>query len=83
MIRRDIVEKIGEIFDTGFWHCGCDNLLFAKMKKLGIFKRADKAVVKHYHFAKEGGNQWDKVYELAYSHKEADRELLAKRLAEL
>ena len=82
MIRRDIVEKIGEIFDTGFWHCGCDNLLFAKMKKLGIFKRADKAVVKHYHFAKEGG-QWDKVYELAYSHKEADRELLAKRLKEL
>jgi glycosyltransferase involved in cell wall biosynthesis len=36
MIRRDIVEKIGEIFDTDFWHVGCDNLLWAKMKKLGI-----------------------------------------------
>lgn len=82
MIRRDIVEKIGEIFDTEFYHCGCDNLLWAKMKKLGIAKRSDKALVTHYHFAKEGG-QWDKVYELAYSMKEVDRELLKKKLAEL
>jgi len=81
MIRKDVIEKIGEIFDTEFYHCGCDNLLWAKMKKLGIAKRAEKAIVNHYHFSKTG--QMDKVYELAYSMKEADRELLAKKLAEL
>lgn len=81
MIRRDIVEKIGEIFDTDFWHVGCDNLLLAKMKKLGIFKRADKAVVKHHHFTK--GATMDKTYQLGWSHVEEDRALLKKKLAEL
>lgn len=82
MIRRDIVEKIGEIFDTEFYHCGVDNLLWAKMNKLGIAKRSEKAVLIHHHFTKEGG-QWDKVYELAYSMKDKDRELLARKLKEL
>lgn len=81
MIRRDIIEQIGEVFDTEFYHCGCDNLLWAKMKKLGINQRAEKAIVHHYHFSRTG--QMDKVYELAYSMKEHDRELLAKKLAEL
>ena len=81
MIRKDIIEKIGEVFDTDFWHTGCDNLLMAKMKKLGIFVRADKAIVKHYHFAQ--GEPMDKTYELGWSHVEEDRELLKKKLAEL
>jgi len=83
MIRRDIVKKIGEIFDTDFFHCGCDNLLWAKMKKLGIAKRSERSVVNHYHFAKENGGKWDKVYELAYSMKDADRALLKEKLAQL
>lgn len=81
MIRRDIVEEIGEIFDTEFFHCGCDNLLMAKMKKLGIFKRADKAIVNHFHFSK--GAEMDKTYQLGWSKVEADRALLEKKLAEL
>lgn len=81
MIRKDIINKIGEIFDTEFYHCGCDNLLLAKMRKLGIFKRAEKAIVNHFHFSK--GAEMDKVYSLGWSHVESDRALLAKKLAEL
>lgn len=81
MIRKDIIEKIGEVFDTDFWHAGCDNLLLAKMRKLGIFIRADKAVVNHFHFSK--GAEMDKIYDLGWSHIEDDRALLAKKLAEL
>jgi glycosyltransferase involved in cell wall biosynthesis len=82
MIRKDIIKIIGEVFDTEFNHCGVDNLLWAKMKKLGIALRAEKAHVTHYHFAQTGGPM-DKVYELAYSKREEDRALLAKKLKEL
>jgi glycosyltransferase involved in cell wall biosynthesis len=81
MIRKDIIEKIGEVFDTDFWHVGCDNLLFEKMKKLGIFKRVDMAVVKHHHFTK--GAEMDETYKIGWSHVEEDRLLLAKKLKEL
>lgn len=81
MIRRDIIEKIGEVFDTEFFHVGVDNLLWAKMKKLGIAVRADRAIVKHYHFTK--GAKMDKIYNLGWSKVEADRALLVKKLEEL
>jgi glycosyltransferase involved in cell wall biosynthesis len=81
MIRKDIIEKIGEVFDTDFWHAGCDNLLMAKMKKLSIFKRADKAIVNHFHFSK--GAEMDKTYQLGWSKVEEDRALLIRKLAEL
>jgi glycosyltransferase involved in cell wall biosynthesis len=81
IIRKDIIEKIGEVFDTEFYHVGCDNLLAAKMDKLGIFVRADKAVIKHYHFST--GAEMDKTYEVAWSHVNEDRALLTKKLAEL
>lgn len=81
MIHKDIINKIGEVFDTDFWHAGCDNLLMAKMKKLGIFKRADKAIVRHYHFSQ--GTNYDKTYQLGWSHVDEDRALLAKKLSEL
>jgi len=84
MIRKDIIEKIGEVFDTEFWHVGCDNLLSAKMDKLGIFVRAEKAIMHHYHFSKPGGKM-DDVYMIAWKAEKVaqDRALLAKKLAEL
>ena len=82
MIRRDVIEKIGEVFDTDFWHCGCDNLLWAKMKKLGIEKRCDTAIVNHYHFA-QTGQPMDDVAVLAYSKVQEDRELLKIKLKEV
>lgn len=81
MIRKDIIAKIGEVFDTEFWHLGCDNLLAAKMDKLGIFKRCEEAVVIHHHFTK--GATMDSTYNIGWSHVESDRGLLKKKLAEL
>ena len=83
MIRKDIIEKIGEVFDTDFHHVGVDNLLHAKMRKLGIFKRAEKAVVKHFHWTK--GAEMDEVYKVGWDKVKVgeDRELLAKKLLEL
>jgi len=81
MIRKDIIEKIGEVFDTDFYHVGVDNLLLAKMRKLGVFKRADKAIVKHKHFAQ--GAEMDETYKLGWSKVEEDRKLLAKKLLNL
>lgn len=83
MIRKDIIAKIGEVFDTEFWHVGVDNLLLAKMKKLGIFKRADKAIVNHYHFTK--GANMDDTYKLGWKEEMVakDSALLAKKLSEL
>jgi glycosyltransferase involved in cell wall biosynthesis len=84
MIRRDIIEKIGEIFDTRYFHLGVDNLLAAKMDKLGIFVRAEKAIVHHYHFTKLGG-VFDEVYKIAWSEENIkhDRELLKEDLEKL
>lgn len=81
MIRKDIIAKIGEVFDTDFYHCGCDNLLWAKMKKLGIACRSYTAIVKHYHFTKGAEN--DKTYQLGWSHVAEDRALLKTKLAQL
>jgi len=81
MIRSDVVAEIGEIFDTEFFHVGVDNLLWAKMKKLGRAKRADKAIVNHKHFSR--GGTMDKTYTLGWSNIESDRALLKKKLQEL
>ena len=83
MIRKDIIEEIGEVFDTDFWHVGVDNLLLAKMRKLGVFVRADKAVIKHYHFTK--GAEMDETYKVGWNQEKVDedRALLAKKLKEL
>jgi glycosyltransferase involved in cell wall biosynthesis len=82
MIKKDFVKEIGgEIFDTDFHHVGCDNLLWAKAKKLGEAVRCDDAIVHHYHFST--GAKKDEVYEKGWSKVEEDRALLAKKLKEL
>lgn len=83
MIRKDIIKKIGDVFDTDFWHVGCDNLLWAKMKKLGIAKRSDRAVVNHYHWSKTPSRAMDETYSLGWSHVDEDRLLLTMKLLEL
>ena len=39
----------GEFFHTGYYHCFCDNELTLRCKAIGRFKRAEKAVIGHYH----------------------------------
>jgi glycosyltransferase involved in cell wall biosynthesis len=83
MIRRDIIEKIGEVFDTDFWHVGVDNLLLAKMRKFKIFRRSPKAIVKHFHFTQ--GAEMDETYKVGWDEAKVaeDRALLSKKLEEL
>ena len=84
MIHRNLVPKIGgEIFDTEFYHVGVDNLLWAKLKKIGEAMRCGRAKFIHHHFAR--GAEMDDVHKIAWNAERVqhDRELLAKKLAEL
>lgn len=83
IIGRSLVNQIGEVFDTEFRHVGVDNLLWAKMKKLGHAMRSEHARVTHHHFSKTG--EMDDVHRLAWdpADVEHDRALLEKKLAEL
>lgn len=85
IIKRSVVESElnKEIFDTEFHHVGVDNLLWAKMKKNGRAKRSFEAILHHYHFSK--GYEFDDIYKIAWNEEKVkkDRELLAKKLAEL
>lgn len=84
MIKKDFVSRIGgEIFDTEFHHIGCDNLLWAKAKKLNQATRCQEAIVYHYHWSKVGTQPNDEVYAKGWSHVQEDRALLAKKLQEL
>lgn len=81
IIRRDLIPKIGgEIFDTRFHHAGCDNLLWAKCKKLGEAMHHEEALITHNHFSK--GATFDEVYAKGWKHVDKDRKLLAELLAE-
>lgn len=84
MIHKDLIPKIGgEIFDTEFNHVGVDNLLWAKIKKLGYAMRCPRAKVAHHHFSKTG--IIDETTKVAWNEESVkkDRELLKKKLAEL
>lgn len=85
MLHRSALEMLpnGEIFDTEFRHVGVDNLLWARMKKAGEAVRSEHARVVHHHFA--GTGKMDDVHKLAWAEEDVkyDRELLARKLAEL
>lgn len=81
LIRKSFVKRLGgEIFDTEFNHVGCDNLLWAKAKRLGENSRAVDAIVNHYHFTR--GQLFDSVYEKGWSKVKEDRAILAEKLIE-
>ena len=82
LIHRKLISDIGgEIFDTEFHHLGCDNLLWAKAKKLGRAYASKRALVIHHHFSK--GAPDDEIYQKGWSKVQEDRELLKKKLEEL
>lgn len=82
VIRRDLVPLLdGEIFDTRFFHRGCDNLLWAKAKKLEQAYHENKALIEHHHFSK--GKEYDWVYAKAGEHQEEDSKLLEEELSKL
>lgn len=84
MIHRKLIAEIGgEVFDTEFNHVGVDNLLWAKMKKIGQNMRCKRAVVYHNHFSKTG--EVDEVTRIAWNEENVrkDRALLDKKLLDL
>ena len=81
IIRKDFIPQIGEIFCTRMRHCGVDNLLWAKCKKLNQAFHSELAKVNHHHFSK--GAPMDEVYEKGWSHQEEDRKILAEELAKM
>lgn len=85
MIHRSMVKKLnGEIFDTDFNHVGVDNLLWAKMSKIGQAMYAGKAIVNHFHFSQKK-SEFDEVYAIGWKEEMVakDRELLKVKLEEL
>lgn len=82
IIHRNLIAAIGgEIFDTDFHHVGCDNLLWAKARKLKRALASKMAIVYHYHFSK--GIKNDEIYQKGWSKIEEDRKLLKEKLEEL
>lgn len=58
----------GEFFHTGYFHCGCDNELTERCRKVGKYVWAENAVVYHDHPVQTGfqTKDMDDVYALAY-----------------
>lgn len=81
IIKRDFLSKLenGQIFSKDFHHVGCDNWLMAQAVRLGEYGRADKAIVKHYHFS-TGLSEMDETYKKGWSNVEKDREILKAKL---
>lgn len=79
LIKRSLVETIGEIFDTELFHIGCDNLLWAKCMKLNEAYHSESAKIQHHHFSK--GFPTDEFYIKGWSQAESDRALLTQKLA--
>mgnify|MGYP006921293522 CR=1 FL=1 len=85
MMHKKIVARLdGKVFDEDFNHVGVDDLLWAKMQKMGQAMRAVPAIVHHYHFSRPGG-QMDAVYEKGWNEESVskDRALLETKLKEL
>lgn len=81
IIHRDLIHLLGgQIFDTRLHHCGVDNLLWARAKRLGHATRAETAVVHHYHWSKTG--RYDDTYQRGWNRVTIDREKLGQILRE-
>lgn len=84
-IRRDFLPHInGEIFDTEFYHAGCDTYLWAQAEARGEAMRSMRAIVTHHHFSR-GNIEPDEVAKLAWKKDmvEKDRKLLKRKLTAL
>lgn len=82
IVKRDLLPLIGgEIFCTKLNHCGVDNLLYLRAKKINEFMRCEKALFNHYHFS-TGKAVIDDTYRAAWGKVHEDRAILAKIMEE-
>ncbi len=82
IIQKYVLDQIGgEIFNTRFHHCGCDNLLWAQCSKINEAFRSESAIMHHYHFTR--GAKMDEIYSEAWSRNEEDKKILEEELEKL
>jgi mannosyltransferase OCH1-like enzyme/glycosyltransferase involved in cell wall biosynthesis len=81
LIRKDLFDRLGEVFSERFHHVGCDNLLWAKASRLGEAFRDETARLTHHHFSR--GAPMDEVYRKGWSQVEQDRAVLKEELEKL
>ena len=79
MITKDLVEQIGEIFNTDFHHIALDDYLWKKCLKLNEAMMS-KAKLNHYHFSRNKDVPFDETYQMAWSKSDEDRALLKQKL---
>ena len=74
----------GEIFHSGYYHCGVDNELTERCRKVGKYTWCEEAKINIDHPAFDN-SEMDKVYKLSYNAENLkhDRDLLKKRSKEL
>lgn len=77
----------GDFFYVGYHHCGCDNELTERCRKVDRYVWAEHAKVYHDHPVQTGFNikDQDEVYAIAYNQEKVaeDKALLHKRAKEL
>ena len=80
LIKRDLVDFIGEIFDIDFKHYCVDDLLWNKCEKINEAQIGRGRFI-HYHPSRIGsGIQKDWINEKAISSLNSDREILKQKL---
>jgi glycosyltransferase involved in cell wall biosynthesis len=80
-ISKPLFDEFGEVFSEKFHHVGCDNLLWAKAKKLQQAHHSEAAKIAHRHFSR--GADMDEVYHKGWSNVDNDRRVLAEELEKL
>jgi len=83
LIKRSLVEELGEIFDTRFKHFCVDDLLWKKAEKLND-TMISKAFIIHTHYSRIGsGIEFDEINKLAVESYEEDTKLYKEELKKL
>jgi hypothetical protein len=88
LIRRSYVDDVGASWDgpkvvchEGYRHWFVDDEIVAAAQRRGVWAFARSSVVEHLH-PLTGKADWDDVYEIGVTHKDADGELFRSRLLE-
>jgi glycosyltransferase involved in cell wall biosynthesis len=83
IIKRSLVEEIGEIFSTKLNHYCMDDLLWAKADRLNESMVSDGHII-HYHYSRIGSNiPMDEINKLTLDKVEEDRRIFKEELEKL
>ena len=86
LISKQLLPYLGgEIFYTGYSHCGCDNELTERCRMIDKYRWCKEALVYHDHPMQDGyKTEEDDVYKVAYDPvaRQKDEELLEQRSKE-